>query len=168
MNVDLRLKDEVQAAARKSKNSRKKKFGNRKKKKRYVDDDDENGFHFVAYVPAQGHVWKLDGMEPHPEDMGRFSPDQNSLTPHANRVQGPVESEETWLFKIVGDLQEVLEGSEANEMEFSLLSLDHEPGSTKANLNEAEAARMREDWSPFITHMLRLHAEKGDLQDLLC
>lgn len=73
MDVDLRLKEEVQAANRKVRRT-KAKFTKRKKKKSIVDDDEEGGFHFVAYVPARGHVWRLDGMESHPQDMGRYRP----------------------------------------------------------------------------------------------
>lgn len=33
---------------------------------------EEEGFHFIAYMPIQGHVWKLDGLDRHPQDLGRF------------------------------------------------------------------------------------------------
>lgn len=33
---------------------------------------DEEGFHFIAYMPIQGHVWKLDGLDSFPQDMGMF------------------------------------------------------------------------------------------------
>lgn len=34
------------------------------------DDDDSEGFHFIAYMPIQGHVWKLDGLDSFPQDVG--------------------------------------------------------------------------------------------------
>ncbi|KAK5133039.1 hypothetical protein LTR08_008244 [Meristemomyces frigidus] len=36
----------------------------------------EEGFHFVAYMPIKGHVWKLDGLDNFPQDMGSFSEDE--------------------------------------------------------------------------------------------
>ncbi|KAI7319536.1 hypothetical protein KC315_g9705, partial [Hortaea werneckii] len=33
---------------------------------------EEEGFHFIAYMPIQGHVWKLDGLDRHPQDLGSF------------------------------------------------------------------------------------------------
>ena len=55
LNSDLYLKN--QAAAK-------------KKKKRLVQqegDDDDASFHFIAFVPIEGKVWKLDGLERQPQ-----------------------------------------------------------------------------------------------------
>lgn len=35
-------------------------------------DDTESGFHFIAYVPINGSVWKLDGLRRQPVDIGAF------------------------------------------------------------------------------------------------
>jgi hypothetical protein len=57
-----------------------------------------------------------------------------------------------------------MESAEANQLEFSLLSL------TTRTVESAETAeaeimrRTREDWGPFIAHMVNLHAQKGDLK----
>ena len=34
--------------------------------------DNEEGFHFIAYMPIEDHVWKLDGLDSFPHDMGIF------------------------------------------------------------------------------------------------
>lgn len=34
------------------------------------DDDDEAAFHFIAFVPIDGEVWKLDGLNRQPERIG--------------------------------------------------------------------------------------------------
>ncbi len=42
----------------------------RSKQKASVDDEDEAGYHFIAFVPIQGCVWKLDGLERQPTSLG--------------------------------------------------------------------------------------------------
>lgn len=69
--------------------------------------------------------------------------------------------------KIIGDLQATMEASEDDGTEFSLLGLNRGSDDGAEKESEAKVNRMREDWSPFIAHMLRLHAERGDLADLL-
>lgn len=72
MYVDLRLKQDATAAAKKkaskAKNSRKRPRRNRLE----PEDDEETGLHFTAYVPAGGHVWCMDGMEATPRDLGMY------------------------------------------------------------------------------------------------
>lgn len=36
------------------------------KKRKHDDDEDETGFHFIAFLPIQGSIWKLDGLERQP------------------------------------------------------------------------------------------------------
>ena len=33
-------------------------------------EDDDSAFHFIAYVPIDGDVWKLDGLDRQPEKLG--------------------------------------------------------------------------------------------------
>ncbi|CZT23324.1 uncharacterized protein RCC_09036 [Ramularia collo-cygni] len=35
-------------------------------------EEPDAGFHYVAYVPVGDHVWKLDGMNRYPQDLGSF------------------------------------------------------------------------------------------------
>jgi ubiquitin carboxyl-terminal hydrolase L5 len=35
-------------------------------------EEPDQGFHYVAYVPVGEHVWKLDGMDRYPQDVGTF------------------------------------------------------------------------------------------------
>ncbi len=32
--------------------------------------DDDAAFHFIAFVPIDGEVWKLDGLDRQPERIG--------------------------------------------------------------------------------------------------
>lgn len=66
MVVDLRLKEDFQADKKKRAPQKKKK----RRKKVVQKDDDDNGFHFIAYVPSGGQVWKLDGTEALPRRLG--------------------------------------------------------------------------------------------------
>lgn len=68
MNVDLRLKEDAVAAKKKATKSKRRK----KRKKPIPDEEEDSGFHFVAYVPARGHVWRMDGMEKQPKSLGEY------------------------------------------------------------------------------------------------
>ena len=57
LNTDLLLKNEVTS--------------NTKGKKRKADEDEsESGFHFIAFMPIEGQLWKLDGLERQPMCLG--------------------------------------------------------------------------------------------------
>lgn len=60
-----------------------------------------------------------------------------------------------------------MEDPEASAMEFSCLSVSHEAQQDTSSSEEVRIQRMKEDWSPFIAHMLELHAEKEDIEELL-
>jgi hypothetical protein len=64
LNADLALYEDLQKWERSRKIKRKRPA---KKKKA---DENEPGFHFIAYVPIDGAVWKLDGLRRQPENLG--------------------------------------------------------------------------------------------------
>lgn len=70
MVVDLRLKEDFQADKKKRAPQKKKK---KKGRKKVTLEDDDNGFHFIAYVPSGGQVWKLDGTEALPRTLGKMA-----------------------------------------------------------------------------------------------
>jgi len=57
LNADLLLKNDV---------------ADSKKRKRKAQEDDEASaaFHFIAFVPVDGMIWKLDGLERQPHKVG--------------------------------------------------------------------------------------------------
>ena len=76
LNADLALSNEVDEwnkaqRAKKRKGASEKSQGKatRKKKKK---DDEEPGFHFIAFVPINGSVWRLDGMQHQPVSLGEL------------------------------------------------------------------------------------------------
>jgi ubiquitin carboxyl-terminal hydrolase L5 len=49
---------------------------------------EENAHHFIAFVPIDGHVWKLDGMDYQPVDIGAYDPalPDSWLEPASTRI----------------------------------------------------------------------------------
>ena len=71
LNSDLQLKND--ATAKKSKAS----------KKNEVADESEAGYHFIAFVPALGKLWKFDGLERQPQNLGRLRSHHIRYFPHS-------------------------------------------------------------------------------------
>ncbi|KAK7883764.1 hypothetical protein LTR67_010926 [Exophiala xenobiotica] len=152
MNVDLRLKQDFAAAEKeKKKKAAQAKRPPRKKRKQEeeLEDDEENGFHFVAYVPASGSVWRMDGMEVLPRKLGALS------------------DGDSWIAMVLPELQAQWESASTNDLEFSLLSLTALKDRSSLQAAKEKMERSREDWGPFIAEVVRIHAEKGDLKALL-
>ena len=158
MTVDSRLKEDAQAAAKKKRAQAQpfrkgKKRKGRRKKTATVEEEDESGFHFVAYVPAHGKIWKLDGIERRPQTVGDLDHDSD------------------WLNMVIPDLQMQWQGASQSELEFSLLSLvssaSEEGAETEMTEDLEKATRLREDWGPLIAGLVKLHAEKGTLEESL-
>jgi hypothetical protein len=151
----------------------------RRKVVRNNDDDDEedydnteNGFHFIAYAPALGTVWKMDGMEREPRSLAstlsKNTPAARETTEEHSQQH---DSTDNWLFSAVSDLQQMMSAATADGFEFSLMALtkrSQEEFDADVVAKEAEnMRRAREDWGPFIAHMVSLHAEKGDIKELM-
>lgn len=59
LNIDLQLKNDATLKKGKARRGA------------TPDDDSENAFHFIAFVPVAGKVWKLDGLERQPRSLGK-------------------------------------------------------------------------------------------------
>lgn len=59
LNSDLHLKNE--ATTRRTQSSRSN-----------HDSETDGGFHFIAFVPVDGKVWKFDGLERQPQALGVY------------------------------------------------------------------------------------------------
>lgn len=81
LNADLALSNEVEKWERAKKNPKRRK-PNPKTKKKKVDAEDEVACHFIAYVPMEGEVWRLDGLQRQPVKIGTAfeSNDTHELT----------------------------------------------------------------------------------------
>lgn len=60
LNADLHLKNEAKSKKHRSKNG-------------HEASDSDASFHFIAFVPVTGKVWKFDGLERQPEALGMSS-----------------------------------------------------------------------------------------------
>jgi hypothetical protein len=88
LNADLVLFRDVEKWG-KAKKYRRKRVAKRKK-----DVENDTGFHFVAYVPIDGAVWKLDGLQRQPDNLGtdlwlyQLISRANHTKDHINKVIG--------------------------------------------------------------------------------
>lgn len=72
-------------------------------KSRSAKDDDEV-YHFVSYVPHNGQLYELDGLQPGPISFGQVT-------------------EENWLSKAKEEIQKRIEKYSATEIRFNLLAV---------------------------------------------
>jgi ubiquitin carboxyl-terminal hydrolase L5 len=49
--------------------------------------NDESAFHYVVYVPIDGHIWRLDGMSTQPQDLGPYLHENSWLCDAAPHIQ---------------------------------------------------------------------------------
>lgn len=93
LNADLLLKNEATA---------------KKGKKRTTDQDEsEGGFHFIAFMPIDDQLWKLDGLERQPMSLGSVQSD--------------------WLSQAKPDIEARMAQYEEGQIEFAILSLVRDP-----------------------------------------
>ncbi|KAL1983079.1 hypothetical protein VTN96DRAFT_492 [Rasamsonia emersonii] len=96
LNSDLQLRNE--AMTRRSLSA----------KGQQDDNTSEAGFHFIAFVPVMGRVWKFDGLERQPQGLGPCSGDD-------------------WLELVKPELLARMTEYEEDQIEFSILSLVRDP-----------------------------------------
>ena len=108
-----------------------------------AEPEAEEGFHFIAYMPIDGHVWKLDGLDSYPEDMGEID----------------AETGEDWMSIARPHLQTRMLMYSGAEIEFNLMAVVHDPAMRQRqelleNVKELQAIDekldgMVEDWRTF-------------------
>lgn len=86
------------------------------------EDEPEAGFHFIAYMPIGDHVWKLDGLDKHPHDMGSFGLGGNG----ADGGSGD------WVHVASPAMMQRMEEFEGAELEFNLMAVVHDPTVTES------------------------------------
>lgn len=80
------------------------------------DEDDEAAFHFIAFVPIEGEVWMLDGLNRQPEKLG-----------------GAAYQDRDWLSVVKPYLEFKMATYMEGQIEFGLLSLGRHPLETYAS-----------------------------------
>ncbi|KAJ5780891.1 hypothetical protein N7457_006051 [Penicillium paradoxum] len=94
LNSDLQLKSEATVRKKGSKGQ--------------ADDDSNSTFHFIAFMPVMGQLWKFDGLERQPRTLGECS-------------------EDNWLEWVKPNLLDRMAAYEEEEIEFSILGLVRDP-----------------------------------------
>ncbi|OGE54432.1 hypothetical protein PENARI_c006G11174 [Penicillium arizonense] len=95
LNSDLQLKIEATAKKHRSKDQD-------------DDDHDDATFHFIAFMPVMGQLWKFDGLERQPQALGECS-------------------EDNWLELVRPNLLTRMAAYEEDQIEFSILGLVRDP-----------------------------------------
>jgi hypothetical protein len=72
LNADLALQNDYEKWVKAKKTPKRKVVKKKASKKK--KDEDEAGYHFVAYVPIKGSVWRLDGLRRQPVNLGKITP----------------------------------------------------------------------------------------------
>jgi ubiquitin carboxyl-terminal hydrolase L5 len=106
------------------------------------EQEQESGFHFIAYMPIEDSVWKLDGLDSFPTNIGRMTPGQD------------------WLSLIQTTLSVRMAEYEEGQIQFSLMAVVQDPiiqarRALAQNLRSIQAieARLDEltpDWPSFV------------------
>ncbi|KAF7161682.1 hypothetical protein CNMCM6106_008835 [Aspergillus hiratsukae] len=97
LNSDLQLK--MEATSKRSRSG----------KNRHDEFENDAGFHFIAFVPALGKVWKFDGLERQPQALAEYAPDED------------------WLTLVRPNIRTRMEEYEEGQIEFSILSVAKDP-----------------------------------------
>ncbi|RLL92981.1 hypothetical protein CFD26_100079, partial [Aspergillus turcosus] len=78
-------------------------------KNRHDEFETDAGFHFIAFVPALGKVWKFDGLERQPQALAEYAPDED------------------WLTLVRPNIRTRMAEYEEDQIEFSILSVAKDP-----------------------------------------
>lgn len=85
--------------------------------KQDVDEYDEaSGYHFVAYLPIGDHVWKLDGLDSRPTDLGSFAAGGNG----ADGGTG------NWVDAALPHIMGRMDSLQGMSIEFNLMAVHHD------------------------------------------
>ncbi|GAB1739984.1 hypothetical protein NU219Hw_g4912t1 [Hortaea werneckii] len=90
---------------------------------------EEEGFHFIAYMPIQGHVWKLDGLDRHPQDLGSFGESGTDRNHDVNDGRDGSEGGRRggdWKQLVIPELTARMAQCE-NGIQFNLMAVLHDP-----------------------------------------
>lgn len=79
-------------------------------------EESEPGYHYVAYVPIGNHVWKLDGMDRYPQDLGSFDKEDDGAGGGVGR----------WLDVVTPMIQDRMSQNSGN-IDFCLMAVVRDP-----------------------------------------
>uniref|UniRef100_A0A7S1KUR0 Ubiquitin carboxyl-terminal hydrolase n=1 Tax=Percolomonas cosmopolitus TaxID=63605 RepID=A0A7S1KUR0_9EUKA len=152
--------------------------------------EDDECFHFIAYIPFEGRLYELDGLQPGPILL-----EENGV------------STDNWLDKVVPHVQQRIQSYASHEIKFNLMAVCHDreqtltqqrddlvqkmqettDESSKAVLEteihdieteikqeqakkrrwHQENVRRRHNYVPFLINLLKILASKGELEPMI-
>lgn len=137
------------------------------------NEQKEDPFHFVSYVPVNGRLYELDGLQASPRDHGAISEDwrEDAARVLSKRAEAFAAGELRFsLMAVVNDVQESIE-RELKELKDGERKLDLEE-KLEAEIKgrarwKRENERRRTNFIPLIVQVLKVAAkkEKGSLLD---
>jgi ubiquitin carboxyl-terminal hydrolase L5 len=110
LNVDSTMEQDFKDHQKKAR-----KTGGSKKRRTKKMDVDDNAFHFVAYMPILGEIWKLDGLDSQPQSIMSLSPEDSGL--------GAL----SWLQSLAPVLQARMIDCQDGGIQFNLLAMVQDP-----------------------------------------
>ncbi|XP_055377801.1 ubiquitin carboxyl-terminal hydrolase isozyme L5 [Condylostylus longicornis] len=144
---------------------------------------DEDVFHFIGYIPIDGHLYELDGLKEGPIDLGPVTPSQNWLDIVRPIIEKRMEkySEGEVLFNLmalVSDRQLIYqreldkiknsgaEGADDSQSEIIRIKSLMEYDIAKKKRYKIENIRRKHNYLPFIVELLKMLGEQGQLMPL--
>nr|CCA22598.1 ubiquitin carboxylterminal hydrolase putative [Albugo laibachii Nc14] len=151
------------------------------------ENDDDEVYHFIAYVPVNGKVYELDGLQEEPISIGNIPATSNS-------------NNTAWLDIACPKIQARIEKYATSEIRFNLLALirnrsdvyQHEVEKLQVQTRSPESlsaiaqyqdmicqegykqkqwvlenARRKHNYIPFVVQLLKILAEKNQLEPLI-
>ncbi|RMD41020.1 hypothetical protein DV735_g4131, partial [Chaetothyriales sp. CBS 134920] len=92
---------------------------------------------------------KMDGMEKLPRKLGDIS------------------TGDSWISPVLAEVMDMREKAAVNQFEVSLLSLVQRLDDSEIGAEAEQMEQAREDWGPFLTTLLKLHGQRGDLKQIM-
>lgn len=148
-----------------------------------TSDEEEDAFHFVAYIPFNGRLYELDGLQPAPIDHGAIGADwlddavrvlQGRIERYANseirfNLMAVVQDQRETLNKRIEELtaaaQENPELQSQMDEEIADLKQRIQDEERKREKSKVENNRRRHNYIPFFLELLKVMAEEGKLDE---
>lgn len=125
----------------------------------YVEENDDAAFHFSAYVPIDGYVWKLDGLDRQPQRLSQYDVEAGN-----------------WIDIVAPKIQEQMTLYSAGDIQFGLMGLAKDPLRTQqqelaANIKGVRAVQAKldavePDWKALIEGRVGAEAESDLVLDI--
>eukprot|EP01025_Chloroclados_australasicus_P002260 TRINITY_DN10522_c0_g1_i7.p3 TRINITY_DN10522_c0_g1~~TRINITY_DN10522_c0_g1_i7.p3 ORF type:complete len:214 (-),score=45.75 TRINITY_DN10522_c0_g1_i7:459-1100(-) len=142
----------------------------------------EDAYHFVAFVPVQGKLYELDGLQQGPIDLGECSEDDwiSKVCPIIQeKIQKRQEQANEYTFNLMAiirnrkevllEQREKLIASGEDEAGFLVQDIDRQIQAEENKFQKwrDENIRRKHNYIPFIYNFLKLLAKKGMLTPLI-